>query len=165
MKTMACPLFITDFFPYNGINIYVDGNYITKKEAVMFQKEIIPEKVLTYIGENHILLEIIAAGILLLILLSVLFQLSRMKREIRKICRQVRKYLDVVMSGDAESETEEEEEDAEEEMPEPEMDLQQIHTYQRRRELDSVKKSQKPEEEKQSQKDAELLMEVISDVF
>ena len=128
----------------------------------MFQKEIIPEKVLTYIGENHVLLEMIVVGVLLLILLSALFQLSRMKREIRKICRQVRKYLDVVMSEDTEAE---EEEEAEEEMPEPEIEMQPIHTYQRRREFEPVKKSQKSEEEKQSQKDAELLMEVISDVF
>ena len=131
----------------------------------MFQKEIIPEKVLTYIGENHVLLEMIVVGVLLLILLSALFQLSRMKREIRKICRQVRKYLDVVMSEDTEAEAEEEEEEAEEEMPEPEIEMQPIHTYQRRREFEKVKKSQKSEEEKQSQKDAELLMEVISDVF
>ena len=54
---------------------------------------------------------------------------------------------------------------AEEEMPEPEIEMQPIHTYQRRREFEPVKKSQKSEEEKQSQKDAELLMEVISDVF
>ncbi len=93
----------------------------------MFQKEIIPEKVLTYIGENHVLLEMIVVGVLLLILLSALFQLSRMKREIRKICRQVRKYLDVVMSEDTEAEAEEEEEEAEEEMPEPEIEMQQIH--------------------------------------
>ena len=126
----------------------------------MFQKEIIPEKVLTYIGENHVLLEMIVVGVLLLILLSALFQLSRMKREIRKICRQVRKYLDVVMSEGTEAEAEEEEE-----MPEPEIEMQPIHTYQRRREFEPVKKSQKSEEEKQSQKDAELLMEVISDVF
>ena len=131
----------------------------------MFQKEIIPEKVLTYIGENHVLLEMIVVGVLLLILLSALFQLSRMKREIRKICRQVRKYLDVVMSEDTEAEAEEEEEEAEEEMPEPEIEMQPIHTYQSRREFEPVKKSQKSEEEKQSQKDAELLMEVISDVF
>ena len=131
----------------------------------MFQKEIIPEKVLTYIGENHVLLEMIVVGVLLLILLSALFQLSRMKREIRKICRQVRKYLDVVMSEDTEAEAEEEEEEAEEEMPEPEIEMQPIHTYQRSREFEPVKKSQKSEEEKQSQKDAELLMEVISDVF
>ena len=131
----------------------------------MFQKEIIPEKVLTYIGENHVLLEMIVVGVLLLILLSALFQLSRMKREIRKICRQVRKYLDVVMSEDTEAEAEEEEEEAEEEMPEPEIEMQPIHTYQRRLEFEPVKKSQKSEEEKQSQKDAELLMEVISDVF
>ena len=50
-------------------------------------------------------------------------------------------------------------------MPEPEIEMQPIHTYQRRREFEPVKKSQKSEEEKQSQKDAELLMEVISDVF
>lgn len=131
----------------------------------MFQKEIIPEKVLTYIGENHILLEIIVAGVLLLILLSVLFQLSRMKREVRKICRQVRRYLDVVMSEDTGRDTEEEEEEIEEDVPEAELDLQQIHTYQRRRDLKPVKKSQRTEEERQSQKDAELLMEVISDVF
>lgn len=165
MKTMACPLFITDFIAYNDINIYVDGNYINKKEAVMFQKEIIPEKVLTYIGENHVLLEMIAAGVLLLILLSVLFQLSRMKREIRKICRQVRRYLEVVMSEDTERETEEEEEETGEDMPEPEEDLQQIHAYQRKRETEPVQKGQKTQEERQSQKDAELLMEVISDVF
>ncbi|MDE6903794.1 MAG: hypothetical protein K2P76_02415 [Lachnospiraceae bacterium] len=131
----------------------------------MFQKEIIPEKVLTYIGENHILLEILVAGVLLLILLSALFQLSRMKREVRKICRQVRRYLDVVMSEDTGRDTEEEEEEIEEDVPEAELDLQQIHTYQRRRDLEPVKKSQRTEEERQSQKDAELLMEVISDVF
>lgn len=131
----------------------------------MFQKEIIPEKVLTYIGENHILLEIIVAGVLLLILLSALFQLSRMKREVRKICRQVRRYLDVVMSEDTGRDTEEEEEEIEEDVPEAELDLQQIHAYQRRRDLEPVKKSQRTEEERQSQKDAELLMEVISDVF
>ena len=75
----------------------------------MFQKEIIPQKVLTYIGENHILLEMIVVGILLLLIVSVYFKVSRMRKEVRGICKQVRRYLDVVLAEESESETEEEE--------------------------------------------------------
>lgn len=127
----------------------------------MFQKEIIPQKVLTYIGENHILLEMIVVGILLLLIVSVYFKVSRMRKEVRGICKQVRRYLDVVLAEESESETEEEE--LEEEMPEEEVDLQQIHTYQKRNETE--KQNQRMEDARQSQRDAELLMEVIQDVF
>ena len=127
----------------------------------MFQKEIIPEKMLTYIGENHILLEMIVVGVLLLFMVSVFLKVSRMKKDVRAICTQVRRYLDVVLSEDAESETLEEE--AEEEMSEEEVDLEQIHTYQKKKETEAS--SQRMKEERQSQRDAELLMEVIQDVF
>lgn len=127
----------------------------------MFQKEIIPQKVLTYIGENHILLEMIVVGILLLLIVSVYFKVSRMRKEVRGICKQVRRYLDVVLAEESESETEEEE--LEEEMPEEEVDLQQIHTYQKRNETE--RQNQRMEDARQSQRDAELLMEVIQDVF
>ena len=48
-------------------------------------------------------------------------------------------------------------------MPEEEVDLQQIHTYQKRNETE--RQNQRMEDARQSQRDAELLMEVIQDVF
>ena len=48
-------------------------------------------------------------------------------------------------------------------VPEEEVDLQQIHTYQKRNETE--RQNQRMEDARQSQRDAELLMEVIQDVF
>ena len=127
----------------------------------MFQKEIIPEKMLTYIGENHIMLEMIVVGVLLLFMVSVLWKVTRMKKDVRAICAQVRRYLDVVMSEDVEDEILEEE--AEEELPKEDVDLEMIHAYQKKKETETSR--QRAQEEKQSQRDAELLMEVIQDVF
>lgn len=127
----------------------------------MFQKEIIPEKMLTYIGENHIMLEMIVVGVLLLFMVSVLWKVTRMKKDVRAICAQVRRYLDVVMSEDVEDEILEEE--SEEEIPEEDVDLEMIHAYQKKKETETSR--QRAKEEKQSQRDAELLMEVIQDVF
>lgn len=127
----------------------------------MFQKEIIPEKMLTYIGENHIMLEMIVVGVLLLFMVSVLWKVTRMKKDVRAICAQVRRYLDVVMSEDVEDEILEEE--SEEELPEEDVDLEMIHAYQKKKETEMSR--QRAKEEKQSQRDAELLMEVIQDVF
>ncbi len=133
----------------------------------MFQKEIIPEKVTTYIGENHILLEIITVGILFLLILAALIQLSRMKKEVSRICKQVRKYLDVVLADNTEEEEEEaEEEYIEEAVPEEKAQIKEIRTYQRKKEQSEPEKVQrKAEDARQSQRDAELLMDVISDVF
>lgn len=127
----------------------------------MFQKEIIPEKMLTYIGENHIMLEMIVVGVLLLFMVSVLWKVTRMKKDVRAICAQVRRYLDVVMSEDVEDEILEEE--SEEELPKEDVDLEMIHAYQKKKETETSR--QRAQEEKQSQRDAELLMEVIQDVF
>lgn len=127
----------------------------------MFQKEIIPEKMLTYIGENHIMLEMIVVGVLLLFMVSVLWKVTRMKKDVRAICAQVRRYLDVVMSEDVEDEILEEE--SEEEIPEEDVDLEMIHAYQKKKETEMSR--QRAKEERQSQRDAELLMEVIQDVF
>lgn len=127
----------------------------------MFQKEIIPEKMLTYIGENHIMLEMIVVGVLLLFMVSVLWKVTRMKKDVRAICAQVRRYLDVVMSEDVEDEILEEE--SEEEIPEEDVDLEMIHAYQKKKETEMSR--QRVKEERQSQRDAELLMEVIQDVF
>jgi len=135
----------------------------------MFQKEIIPEKVTTYIGENHILLEIITVGILLLLILAALIQLSRIKKEVSRICKQVRKYLDVVLADNTEEEEEEagaEEEYIEETVPEEKAQIKEIRTYQRKKEQSEPEKVQrKAEDSRQAQRDAELLMDVISDVF
>lgn len=127
----------------------------------MFQKEIIPEKMLTYIGENHIMLEMIVVGVLLLFMVSVSWKVTRMKKDVRAICAQVRRYLDVVMSEDVEDEILEEE--SEEEIPEEDVDLEMIHAYQKKKETEMSR--QRAKEERQSQRDAELLMEVIQDVF
>lgn len=127
----------------------------------MFQKEIIPEKMLTYIGENHIMLEMIVVGVLLLFMVSVLWKVTRMKKDVRAICAQVRRYLDVVMSEDVEDEILEEE--SEEEIPGEDVDLEMIHAYQKKKETEMSR--QRAKEERQSQRDAELLMEVIQDVF
>ncbi|MCM1257940.1 MAG: hypothetical protein NC307_08815 [Roseburia sp.] len=129
----------------------------------MFQKEIIPEKMLTYIGENHIMLEMIVVGVLLLLMVSVSLKVSRMRKDVRGICKQVRRYLDVVLSEDSENGILEDE--TEEEMQPEAVDLQQIHTYQRKKEEEPPRQNQRPGEDLQSQRDAELLMEVIQDVF
>lgn len=127
----------------------------------MFQKDLIPQKAITYIGENHILLEMIVVSVLILFMAAVFLKLSHMKKEVRQICRQVKRYLDVVLSEETE-----EEESLEEVQPE-EVDLQQIHTYQRKKESEPEQSNQRIQEERQnqSQRDAELLMEVIQDVF
>lgn len=131
----------------------------------MFQKEIIPEKVTTYIGENHILLEIITVGILFLLVLAALIQLSRMRKEVGRICKQVRKYLEVVLAENTEEE-ETEEEYIEENLPEEKAKIKEIRTYQRKKEQAEEDMEQKnKEEEQQKQRDAQLLMDVISDVF
>ena len=121
----------------------------------------------TYIGENHILLEIITVGILFLLILAALIQLSRMKKEVSRICKQVRKYLDVVLADNTEEEEEEaEEEYIEEAVPEEKAQIKEIRTYQRKKEQSEPEKVQrKAEDARQSQRDAELLMDVISDVF
>lgn len=129
----------------------------------MFKKWSFPKNLLTYIGENRFLLEIIVMGIVLLLVLIVLFQVTRLKRDIRRITRQVKKYLDVVLAEDTE---EEEEEVTKEETSREMADIQEIHTYHKRKEQAPPKKSlTRAEEELKNQRDAQLLMDVISDVF
>lgn len=108
-----------------------------------------PDQIMLYIRENIEMTAIAAGGAIALLLLFTLFQVTRTRREVHKICKKIRKYFDVVLSE------EEKEPEAAEEIAEDE----QIPVYQTSDEW------QKQQTKQKNAEDAQLLMEVISEIF
>lgn len=118
----------------------------------MFQDQII-----SYIRENQTIAALVAAGILLLLLLFILFEVVRTRREVHKICKKIRRYFEVVLTDDVqEAVPETEEKEPAQEIPV----YQTMDSYMQKRE-----EQQRAEELLQKQKDAKLLMDIIQEVF
>lgn len=107
------------------------------------------EQIILYIRENIMAVAIATAGLSLLIWLLILFQVTRTRREVHKICKKIRRYFDVILADET-KEASEETETAKE-------DGQAVKASEEEEQL--LRKAQKDEE------DAKLLMEVISEVF
>lgn len=106
------------------------------------------EEFMLYIRENSLILAISAGIVVLFLLLLILVQVTRTRREVHKICKKIRRYFDVILS---------------EEAPEPEPaaapEAAQVMECQTEDEW------QRQQEKRQAEADAQLLMDVISEVF
>ena len=101
-----------------------------------------------YIRENQFMLMGITTGIIGVCLLWILIQVSLTRHEVHKICKKIRKYFEIVLKEDEEIlHTEENTEKEEYAAP----IYEAVSDYE--------------QEQKKKQRDAELLMEVISEVF
>ena len=106
------------------------------------------EQIMFYIREYAVILSVSAGAAALFLLLFVLVQVTRTRREVHKICKKVQGYLDVVLS-------EEEPEGAPVEEPAAE----------RAMETGIDDDWQARQERRQAEEDAQLLMDVLSEVF
>ena len=100
------------------------------------------DQIMLYVRENTMVTAMAAGVSILFLLLLVLLQVTRTRREVHKICKRIRKYFDVVFT---------EEEPVAEPVKETAQEVQ-IPVY-------------KTQEEQKKAEDARLLMEVISEVF
>jgi len=107
------------------------------------------DQIMLYVRENTMVTAMAAGVSILFLLLLVLLQVTRTRREVHKICKRIRKYFDVVFT---------EEEPIAEPVKETAQEVQ-IPVYKTQEEL------QKEQEEQKKAEDARLLMEVISEVF
>jgi hypothetical protein len=107
------------------------------------------DQIMLYVRENTMVTAMAAGVSILFLLLLVLLQVTRTRREVHKICKRIRKYFDVVFT---------EEEPVAEPVKETAQEVQ-IPVYKTQEEL------QKEQEEQKKAEDARLLMEVISEVF
>ena len=107
------------------------------------------DQIMLYVRENTMVTAMAAGVSILFLLLLVLLQVTRTRREVHKICKRIRKYFDVVFT---------EEEPIAEPVKEAAQEVQ-IPVYKTQEEL------QKEQEEQKKAEDAKLLMEVISEVF
>lgn len=107
------------------------------------------EQMELYIGKNMGITAMAAGAAALFLLLLILFQVTRTRREVHKICKKIRKYFDVVLADAAPEETPAEEEAKENPVP----------VYQ------TTEDWKKQNAEQKAAEDAKLLMEVISEVF
>lgn len=107
------------------------------------------DQIMLYVRENTMITAMAAGVSILFLLLLVLLQVTRTRREVHKICKRIRKYFDVVFT---------EEEPIAEPVKEAAQEVQ-IPVYKTQEEL------QKEQEEQKKAEDARLLMEVISEVF
>lgn len=105
-------------------------------------------ELMLYVRENHSMVMAVAVGIIFLFMLLLLFQVTRTRREVHRVCKKVRKYFDVILA--------ETEEDVAKDMDEK-ADVQP--------DKEMVKSEQQTKENLQKQKEVKLLMDVISDVF
>lgn len=106
------------------------------------------EEIMLYVRENTVA-AVSLAGVVFLLLL-VLIQVTRTRKEVHKICQKVRRYFDVILSEE-ETDAPAAEENSSEEI--------EIPVYQ------AVEESQKIEEDATDVEELKLLMEVISEVF
>lgn len=105
------------------------------------------EQIMLYIRENLEILFVSAGTAAIFLLLLVFIQVTRTRREVHKICKKIRRYFDVVLS-------EEEPEIARQEEP-----AAQAAECGEEDDWEEREKMQKAEE------DAQLLMDVLSEVF
>lgn len=108
------------------------------------------EQIFTYIRQNTMIIAMAAGGVAFLLLLIVLVQVTRTKREVHKICKKIRRYFDVILSEDTKEEPKKE--------PKRDVDMQ-VPVYQQDKDW------QKEQEERKKEEDVRILMDVISDVF
>lgn len=105
------------------------------------------EDIILYIRENEIFVSMLVYGVIICILLAILFQIIRTRREVHKICKKVRKYFDVILCDEAE------------EMPKEEASTENpVLVYQKKEEY-------KKQKEQNQEEEARLLMDVIQEVF
>lgn len=107
------------------------------------------EQMMLYLRENIVIVSAAAGGVALLIWVSILFQVTRTRREVHKICKKIRRYFDVIMADDTQEAEPVQEEKAE--------DLQ-VPVYE-------VSKEAAAQNPGKSEEDVKLLMDVISEVF
>lgn len=110
------------------------------------------EQILSYIRENAVMVAVVSGGIGLFLLLIMLVQVSGMRREIRKICKKIRQYFDVVLAD-----TPIEEAQAKEDCPKE----AQVQTEA----CQTAEEIERQNEERKKEEDMKLLMDVISEVF
>lgn len=108
------------------------------------------DQIMQYIGENTMLAAMAAGTVVLFLLLLLLFQVTRTKRELHKICKKVQNYFEVILAEDVTEQKEEIVQANEMQMPFVPGAVQEEYTKQ---------------EEQQGAEDIKLLMEVISEVF
>jgi len=101
-----------------------------------------------YIRENQFMITCFAAGIIGMWLFLILLQVTITRREVHKICKKVRNYFEVILK---EEDLDAVSEPVKEATPHTAPMYEMVTDYER----EQIKK----------QKDAELLMEVISEVF
>ncbi len=106
------------------------------------------EQIMLYIRENTVMIGILSSIVILLLL--VMIQVTRTRREVHKICGKIRKYFDVILSED------EEEAPAAKEETQEEI---QIPVYQ------TAEEEQTGQEDSKENEELRLLMDIISEVF
>lgn len=107
------------------------------------------DQIMIYIGENTKMIVLGAGTIVFLLLLVILFQVTRTRREVHKICKKIRKYFDVILA----------EEEPKEKSVQETAENTQIPVYKTSDEWE------KQQAEQKNAQDAQLLMEVISEIF
>lgn len=110
------------------------------------------EQMILYIRENLLTIAMVSGGIVFMIWLIILFQVTRTRREVHKICKKIRRYFDVILA--------EEPAEAQPAQKEPSPENTQASVSLAKEEPSTQAKVQEKNEE-----DAKLLMEVISEVF
>ncbi len=111
------------------------------------------QEIILYIRENMMFVACAAFGVTMLLLLIILIQVGRTRREVHKICKKVRKYFEVILSED---ESEEQKKTAQPEVAVEEVPLPVYQTQ---------KEQLMQQEEEKRERDAKILMDVISEVF
>lgn len=101
-----------------------------------------------YIRGNAVVLSVSAGAAALLLLLLVLVQVTRTRREVHKICKKIRRYFDVVLSEEA-----------------PEYERQEEPVTVQASEAGTDDDWEARQERQKAEKDAQLLMDVLSEVF
>ena len=110
------------------------------------------EQIFLYIRENLMTVAMVSGGIVFMIWLMILFQVTRTRREAHKICKKIQQYFDVILADDPQ-----------EEQPLPEestLENTQVLATQA-----AAAPSIQAEEAPKSEEDVKLLMEVLSEVF
>ncbi len=104
------------------------------------------DEIVLYIRENPVLTAVIAGTAVILLLLLVLIQVTRTRRE---VCKKIRKYFDVILTEDVPEAAE---------APKDSEEGTQIPVYQ-------TSEERMEQGEDRETEDIKLLMDVISEVF
>ena len=110
------------------------------------------EQMILYIRENIMTIALTAGGIVLLIWLFILVQVTRTRREVHKVCKKIYRYFEVILADEA----------AEEAEASPVNEAVSADAQ--------IPQQQAPKETPQqrahkTEEDVKLLMDVISEVF